>query len=97
MSVPAWPMPIHQTKLMMSNAQPTGTLLPQMPTPVITSLPIAACSIMKSPKAPRKPRTHPMGVRLASGICATASVMVSKSCPGASTGASSEAEELPCP
>jgi hypothetical protein len=28
MSVPAWPMPIHQTKLMMSNAQPTGTLLP---------------------------------------------------------------------
>ena len=29
-SVPAWPMPIHHTKLMMSNAQPTGTLLPQM-------------------------------------------------------------------
>ena len=34
MSVPAWPMPIHQTKLMMSNAQPTGTLLPQMPMPL---------------------------------------------------------------
>ena len=33
MSVPAWPMPIHQTKLMMSKAQPTGTLLPQMPMP----------------------------------------------------------------
>ena len=33
-SVPAWPMPIHQTKLMMSNAQPTGTLLPQMPMPL---------------------------------------------------------------
>ena len=32
-SVPAWPMPIHQTKLVMSNAQPTGTLLPQMPMP----------------------------------------------------------------
>ena len=32
-SVPAWPMPIHQTKLMMSNAQPTGMLLPQIPTP----------------------------------------------------------------
>ena len=32
-SVPAWPMPIHQTKLMMSNAQPTGMLLPQMPMP----------------------------------------------------------------
>ena len=35
-SVPAWPMPIHQTKLMMSNAQPTGTLLPQMPIPLRT-------------------------------------------------------------
>ena len=33
-SVPAWPMPIHQTKLMMSNAQPTGMLLPQMPMPL---------------------------------------------------------------
>jgi len=27
-SVPAWPMPIHQTKLMMSKPQPTGALLP---------------------------------------------------------------------
>jgi hypothetical protein len=25
-SVPAWPMPIHQTKLVMSKAQPTGML-----------------------------------------------------------------------
>ena len=27
MSVPAWPMPIHQTKFVMSQAQPTGLLL----------------------------------------------------------------------
>ena len=33
-SVPAWPMPIHQTKLMMSKPQPTGMLMPQMPMPV---------------------------------------------------------------
>ena len=39
-SVPAWPMPIHQTKLMMSNAQPTGMLLPQIPMPVISRLPM---------------------------------------------------------
>ena len=32
-SVPAWPMPIHQTKLVMSKAQPTGMLLPQAPMP----------------------------------------------------------------
>ena len=33
MSVPAWPIPIHQTKLMMSKPQPTGTLTPQIPIP----------------------------------------------------------------
>ncbi len=32
-SVPAWPMPIHQTKLMISKAQPTGMLFPQTPMP----------------------------------------------------------------
>ena len=32
-SVPAWPMPIHQTKLVMSKAQATGMLLPQTPMP----------------------------------------------------------------
>ena len=35
-SVPACPMPIHQTKFVMSNAQPTGMLLPQMPMPLVT-------------------------------------------------------------
>ena len=40
-SVPAWPMPIHQTKFVMSKAQPTGELLPQMPTPVVNRLPTA--------------------------------------------------------
>ena len=33
-SVPAWPIPIHQTKLMMSKAQPTGMLFPQAPMPL---------------------------------------------------------------
>ena len=33
-SVPAWPMPIHQTKLMMSKPQPTGTFEPQTPMPM---------------------------------------------------------------
>ena len=31
-------MPIHQTKLMMSKAQPTGMLLPQMPMPLTTQV-----------------------------------------------------------
>ena len=32
-SVPACPIPIHQTKLMIPNAQPTGMLLPHSPMP----------------------------------------------------------------
>ena len=34
MSVPACPMPIQKTKLVMSNAQPTVLLSPQVPIPV---------------------------------------------------------------
>ena len=33
-NVPAWPIPIQNTKLVMSKAQPTGRLLPQTPMPV---------------------------------------------------------------
>jgi hypothetical protein len=36
MKVPAWPMPIHQTKLMIAKAHATGILLPQRPIPVVT-------------------------------------------------------------
>src|SRR5690349_20599060 len=35
-SVPAWPMPTQNTKLTMSQAQPTGLLLPQIPIPFQT-------------------------------------------------------------
>src|SRR5262249_48692153 len=35
-SVPAWPMPIHHTKFVMSKAQLTGMLLPQIPMPFVT-------------------------------------------------------------
>ena len=36
MNVPAWPIPIHQTKLVIANAQATGMLLPHRPMPVQT-------------------------------------------------------------
>ena len=32
--VPAWPIPIHQTKLTMAKPQPMGIVTPQMPTPL---------------------------------------------------------------
>ena len=31
--VPAWPIPIHQTKLTMANPHPMGMVTPQMPMP----------------------------------------------------------------
>ena len=36
MNVPAWPMPTQNTKLMIANAHPTGTLVPHTPMPVAT-------------------------------------------------------------
>ncbi len=35
-SVLAWPIPIHQTKLVIANAQATGMLFPQVPMPTAT-------------------------------------------------------------
>ncbi len=35
-SVPAWPIPIQKTKLVMSHAQSTWLLRPQVPMPVMT-------------------------------------------------------------
>src|SRR5215469_5061231 len=35
-SVPAWPIPIQNTKFVMSHAQPIGRLLPHTPMPVET-------------------------------------------------------------
>ena len=34
--VPAWPMPIHQTKFIIGKAQPTGMFVPKTPMPVVT-------------------------------------------------------------
>ena len=33
-SVPAWPIPIHQTKLTIAKPQATGMTMPQTPTPL---------------------------------------------------------------
>ena len=37
-SVPAWPIPIHQTKLTIAKPQAAGMRMPQMPTPLIISM-----------------------------------------------------------
>ena len=53
-SVPAWPIPIHHTKLMMAKPQPTGMSRPQMPTPFRNSQVTAVSSMMQMPPASRK-------------------------------------------
>ena len=68
-SVPAWPIPIHQTKLVMPNAQATGMLLPHIPMPLATvtttasvSTPVPAMPMRKSASQPRSRRLPDVGV-----------------------------------
>ncbi len=61
-SVPAWPMPIHQTKQTMSQPQPTGTLFPQMPMPVMKRFVTARRKRFRRPKPTARPRSHHFGV-----------------------------------
>ncbi len=49
-SVPAWPIPIHQTKLMMAKPQATGCEMAQMPTPFRNSQ-VTATNSMVAPAA----------------------------------------------
>ena len=51
-SVPAWPIPIHQTKLTIAKPQPTGMLMPQMPTPLMISQATATVRTINNVKTP---------------------------------------------
>src|SRR6185437_15499244 len=58
-SVPAWPIPIHQTKLTIANPQPTGILMPQTPTPLRNSQVAEAIRFCSTTNEIRKPKIHP--------------------------------------
>src|SRR5688572_26552435 len=73
-SVPACPMPTQNTKLVMSQAQPTGWLRPQMPIPSQNSQETAIPSRLRSARDGRKNSHQPIGVDRSTGS-ATASVM----------------------
>ncbi len=60
--VPAWPIPIHQTKLMMAKPQATGWVMPQMPTPLRKSQVTAIITSVATLEASRKPPNQPSGV-----------------------------------
>src|SRR5258708_25143690 len=50
-SVAAWPMPAHHTKLTMSQPQATGSLMPQMPMPLRKSQPTETKNRLRRAKA----------------------------------------------
>jgi hypothetical protein len=86
MSVPAWPMPIHQTKFVISNAQPTGMLFPQIPMPLTNRYPTDTKSSSVSANARPKPRYQPSDVFRVRTIELILSVTEPNVCPGAMTG-----------
>src|SRR5579864_4744753 len=61
--VPACPMPIHQTKLMIAKPQAFGMLMPQMPTPFQNSQPTATMNIPSTMNDRPNARYHQRGVR----------------------------------
>src|SRR4026209_1131492 len=77
-SVPAWPIPTQKTKFVMSQAQPTGTLRPQMPIPSQKSHETATPSTLRRASDGRKKSHHPRRVGRSIGS-ATTSVMEWKS------------------
>src|SRR6202042_2886682 len=85
-SVPAWPMPIHQTKLTIAKPQPTGMFTPQMPTPFTSRYVIETMSRFASANATRNPIHQLIGVLRVRTIEAILSVTELNVYPGAITG-----------
>ena len=86
-SVPACPIPIHQTKFTMAKPQPIGMVTPQMPVPRTNKYPMANNIIIVSKKAMPKPRNQPLEVGRVRTIALILSVTVPKVYPGSMTGA----------
>ena len=87
MSVPAWPMPIHQTKLTIAKPQPTGMFTPQIPVPFITSTLMAKRNRFMPANAIRKPINQPSCTPGRKTIVEIFSVTDDRLCPGSRTSA----------
>src|SRR4051812_31184071 len=85
-SVPAWPIPIHQTKLTIAKPQPTGMLMPQMPTPLNNRYAAASPNTPARPPDSASNASHPSETSRFSTIELILSVIVPNVCPGATTG-----------
>src|SRR5579863_8945492 len=94
-SVPAWPMPIHHTKLMMAKPQATGWVMAQMPTPFRNSQVTATSRTVAPPPAMPRNARKPRGVRGVSTIREILSVIDLKVSPSAMTRNSPVAGSIP--
>ena len=88
-NVPACPIPIHQTKLMMSNPQPTGFVTPQVPVPTKRRFAKVWASTITRTKPIPKPTYQPRGVLRASTTELILSVTEPNVWPGSMIGAAS--------
>ena len=84
-SVPAWPIPIHQTKLMIANPHAPGIVTPQIPTPLSTSHVTPMTTPIATVAAKNRPPHHAQGVLPVSTMPAIFWVTLLKLCPGAMT------------
>src|SRR5260221_8476675 len=84
--VPEWPIQIHQRKLTMAKPQPMGTLMPQIPTPLMISQARETVRIITKPKVKVNPTTQPRDVGRVRTIELILSVTEVKVYPGSSTG-----------
>src|ERR1700678_1818029 len=84
-SVPAWPIPIHHTKLMIANPPAPGIVTPQIPTPFRKSQVSAIATSVATPPATVRPANQPSGVFDVSTMSAIICVTDLKLCPGAIT------------
>ena len=84
--MPAWPIPIHQTKLTMAKPHPMGMVTPQMPMPLTNRYPMAYSIIIVSMKQMPNPMNQPLEAGRVSTIALIFSVTVPKVWPGAITG-----------
>ena len=94
-SVPAWPIPTHQTKLMMAKPQPTGLLTPQMPMPGEKRLVTAQKNTISRLKDTANATNQNKGVRRVSTMELILSVTEANVSPGAITGASGFSKLMP--
>src|SRR5437870_5869843 len=84
--VPAWPIPIHQTKLTMANPQATGIMIPNRQTPIATRAAMQYRRTSTKMKDNPKPIYQNGGVRLVRTMALILSVNEAKVWHGSMSG-----------